>query len=269
MPTCRTLPTGVAGLVGRLRCARRRWSGANSVRLAAEEQLRVPAARARRRRRPAGTLTVSLMNAICSAVNGVPLRAASSAIAFRIAATAGQVREVRWRAAAERRRGGASAAMTCCALGGEGRPAREELRVRIDQRVGELAADAGGVALLRVEDRVVAQLGPRRELRVQQSAAPGFGRRDREAGRSDRRADAATARAATPARRCRGSRPRRRRRARRPARASTPAPARSWNLSRSAAAATPPGCCRTPRTRRPADPAACAFAPSTCGGTRS
>ena len=56
----------------------------------------------------------------------------------------------------------------------------EKGRIRVDVSVGELAHGNGGIGLLGIEQRVVAELGPRSELRVENAPAPRLGARDRE-----------------------------------------------------------------------------------------
>ena len=131
------------------------------------------------------------------------------------AAHVGQVQEVRldarrgrWRRARRQRLGQRRA------LRGEALQGREERRVRLDVGVGELASGAARVRLLGVQDRVVTQLGPRGELRVQHAAAPG--RAARQGGQPARRVGTSAAgdsARSAPSQRCRGWRARTCRRA--------------------------------------------------------
>ena len=59
-------------------------------------------------------------------------------------------------------------------LGGEFAEPMEERRVGIDVRRGELATVPARVGLLCIEERVVAKLRPRRELRVEEAPPPRF-----------------------------------------------------------------------------------------------
>ena len=118
------------------------------------------------------------MNAIWSSVNGSPASWAS-AMAFRVRRRLARLSKKVFAAVATAL-GGASAAMTCLPLAAKSISLPKNAGFGLDQRVGERAGHAGRVALLHVEDRVVAQLRPRGELGIEQAAAPRLRRRHRK-----------------------------------------------------------------------------------------
>ena len=161
----------VAGLVGGLGVDVGD-GGRELDRVGLEEQLRVPALADGAAADRLASSTVSLMNAICAAVNGVPC-AWYSAISSSMAATVAScvkcwtTPSARTSAPAEAQRGDHLAA-----LGWRRRAAARRTRGSVRRARRGTRTRAARVALLGVEDGVVAQLGPRGELACSACAGP-------------------------------------------------------------------------------------------------